>query len=78
MSTDEELVEDYTEDSEDDDEDDGKFYVSTYCNFAHDIATGRPMNHECVVIPSAALQAEMDGDFDKAIEIMKASRKQRN
>jgi hypothetical protein len=46
------------------------FYVSTYCNFAHDMETGEPIDHECVLILPAALKAEQKGDFDKAIEIM--------
>ena len=46
------------------------FYVSTYCNFAHDMETGEPIDHECVLIPPKALDAEREGDFDKAIEIM--------
>lgn len=48
----------------------GKFWVSTYCNFAHDLDTGEPIDHECHMIPPAALKAEMDGDFELAIEIM--------
>jgi hypothetical protein len=46
------------------------FYVTTYCNFAHCVLTGEPIDHECVVIPVEALEAEMDGDYDRAIEIM--------
>lgn len=48
----------------------GTFYVSTYCNKAHALKTGRPIKHECRIIPPAALQAERDGDFDRAIAIM--------
>jgi hypothetical protein len=48
----------------------GSFYVTTYCNFAHRLCDGEPIEHECHVIPPEALQAEMDGDYDRAIEIM--------
>ncbi len=46
------------------------FYVSTYCNFAHSLVDGEPIDHECRVIPPEALEAERDGDFERAIEIM--------
>lgn len=47
------------------------FYCSTYCNFPHRLLDGEPIDHECRVIPPEALEAERDGDFEKAIEIMK-------
>lgn len=50
-------------------------YTSTYCNQGHYMDTGRPIGHECRIIPPAALRAERDGDFEKAIEIMNASPK---
>lgn len=37
------------------------FYVSTMCNFAHRLSDGKPVNHECYVIPPKLLQAESDG-----------------
>jgi len=45
-------------------------YASTYCNKGHSMKTGRPIKHECRVIPPAALRAERDGDFATAIAIM--------
>lgn len=41
----------------------GDAYLSTCCNSLHDVATGVPIDHECCVIPPAALKAEMDEDF---------------
>lgn len=41
------------------------FYVTTFCNFAHWLDTGRPIDHECYVLPPADLRREMeskDGD----------------
>ena len=51
----------------------GTYYVSTYCNFAHNLKTGRPIGHECRVIPPAALRAEMADDFETAIRLMRDS-----
>lgn len=51
------------------------FYVTTYCNFAHEVETGEPIDHECIQIPPEALKAEMDGDYDRAIEIMQGKPK---
>jgi hypothetical protein len=48
------------------------FYCTTYCNRAHDIATGKPIGHECRVIPPAALKAEMEDRIPEAIAIMQA------
>jgi hypothetical protein len=45
-------------------------YCTTYCNFGHYVDNGRPVKHECRVIPPAALKAEMAGDYERAIEIM--------
>lgn len=50
-------------------------YTSTYCNFGHDVKTGKPIGHECVVIPPKALAAEIAGNYDRAIELMEAARK---
>ena len=50
------------------------FYVTTFCNFAHNVKTGRPLGHECYVLPPAALRAEMAGDYEKAGELIQAAR----
>ena len=50
------------------------FYVSTYCNFAHSLDDGEPIDHECIHIPVEALEAERNGDFDRAIEILKENK----
>lgn len=52
---------------------DNPIYCSTYCNFGHYIKTGRPVGHECRIIPPSALKAEMEDRFDDAIAIMQAS-----
>lgn len=48
-------------------------YVTTYCNFPHNLDTGRPVDHECYILPPAALAAERAGDVDKAVEILSRS-----
>lgn len=37
-----------------------KFYVTTFCNFAHNLKTGRPIKHECFIIPPKLLKIEME------------------
>ena len=49
-------------------------YCTTYCNFGHDVETGEPVDHECYPIPPEALEAEMAGNFELAIKLMKHSR----
>jgi len=51
-----------------------KTYVTTFCNFPHDVNTGRPINHECYILPPAALKAEMEGDYETAQEILHKNR----
>ena len=50
-----------------------RIYVTTYCNHAHDVRDGKPIAHECHVLPVAALEAEMRGDVAQAIEILAAT-----
>ena len=35
------------------------FYVTSFCNFAHRLKDGKPLNHECYVIPPLLLRLEM-------------------
>lgn len=42
-------------------------YLTTYCNRWHEIERGRPIGHECHVLPPAAIRAEMRGEFEEAI-----------
>lgn len=48
-----------------------KFYVTSYCNFAHRLSDGSPIRHECYVLPPESLKAEMEGDYEKAIDILR-------
>jgi hypothetical protein len=48
-------------------------FTTSFCNFGHDLRTGRPVDHECYVLPPAALEAERRGDTDRASEILASS-----
>lgn len=41
-------------------------YCTSFCNYGHAIATGRPVGHECYVIPPKLLIAERDDAADVA------------
>jgi hypothetical protein len=36
-------------------------YCTSFCNFGHVVETGRPVGHECHILPPAALRAEWAG-----------------
>jgi len=42
-------------------------YVTTFCNFPHSLKSGRPIGHECHILPVKALMQERDGDIAHAI-----------
>ena len=46
-----------------------QFYVTSFCNFAHATKSGRPIGHECYIIPPALLVAERDLPFDEAMAL---------
>lgn len=50
------------------------FYVTTYCNKAHRLSDGKPVGHECYILPPEALRLEREGKFDEAIEILQKAR----
>jgi hypothetical protein len=47
-----------------------KVYHTTYCNHGHSTRDGVPIGHACYVLPVALLEAEMAGDYDKAISVL--------
>lgn len=47
-----------------------KAYLTTYCNRAHCLDTGKPVNHECRVLPPAALEAERQGLLSEALRLI--------
>ena len=52
-------------------------YVTTYCNRAHRMSDGKPIEHECRIIPPRALKLEREGDFSGAIQVLQLERKPR-
>jgi hypothetical protein len=52
----------------------GPSYVTTYCNHAHRLSDGKPIDHNCYVLPPAALQLERDGKFAEAIEVLERAK----
>lgn len=53
------------------------FYVTTFCNHAHRLEDGKPIRHECYVLPTAALHAEKDGKLGEAVELLGKWKKRR-
>lgn len=47
-----------------------QIFCTSYCNQGHYVASGLPVEHECLVIPPAALAAEMAGDFETACMLL--------
>jgi hypothetical protein len=45
-------------------------YCTSFCNFGHSLKNGKPIAHECYVLPIAALQAERDGNIELAQQIL--------
>lgn len=50
------------------------FYLTSYCNFRHCVSCGEGLDHEECWSPAAALEAERDGDLERAIEIIQGDR----
>lgn len=43
-------------------------YCTTFCNHPHRLSDGKPIGHECYVLPTAALHAEKEGKLGVAVE----------
>jgi len=54
-----------------------RVYCTTFCNQGHRLGDGKPVGHECYVLPPLALMAERDGDYNKAIRILSETRSSR-
>jgi hypothetical protein len=52
----------------------GPSYFTSYCNHAHRLKDGKPINHECRILPRAALIAERIGDTPRATELIANAR----
>ena len=49
---------------------DNQIYATSFCNFGHNLKTGRPVAHECYILPPTMLAAERAGDTDRANTIL--------
>jgi hypothetical protein len=49
-----------------------RIYCTSFCNFGHRVLDGKPVGHECYVLPPAALKAEMHGEYEEAIRLLEA------
>lgn len=47
-------------------------FCTSFCNFGHRLADGKPVGHQCFVLPTEALEAERQGDIDKAYQVLSA------
>ena len=49
-------------------------YCTSFCNKGHRLSDGKPIDHECYVLPPAALAAEQGGDTQKATGLIEAAK----
>jgi hypothetical protein len=47
-------------------------YCTSFCNKGHRLRDGLPVEHECYVLPTAALHAEVRGDMKKSKAVLQA------
>ncbi len=43
-------------------------FCTSFCNHAHRLSNGHPVNHECYILKPNALQLERSGKVDEAIQ----------
>lgn len=49
-------------------------FATTYCNRGHVLETGKPVEHQCYVLPPEALLAEQQQDFERAAMLIAAAK----
>jgi hypothetical protein len=47
-------------------------FCTSFCNQGHRMSDGKPVDHECYILPVAALKAERDGRHEEALELLRA------
>ena len=52
-------------------------YCTSFCNHGHRLEDGKPVDHECYVLPTEALIAERQGLYGRALAIMEQWKKKR-
>ena len=48
-----------------------EIYCTSFCNHGHRMVDGKPVDHECYILPPAMLRAEMYGRFEEALNIQR-------
>jgi len=49
-------------------------YCTSYCNHGHRVTDGKPVEHECHILPPEVLEAEREGNFERAAELLEAAK----
>lgn len=44
-----------------------RVYTTSFCNQPHDLKTGKPIEHECYVIPPNILRAEREKGYTEEV-----------
>ncbi len=52
-------------------------YCTTFCNKLHRLVDGKPVDHECFVLPTEALKLEKEGNVSSALAILNRWNKRR-
>jgi hypothetical protein len=52
-------------------------YCTSFCNHGHRLEDGKPVKHECYVLPTEALHAEQRGDHARAKEVLSTWKKRK-
>lgn len=52
-------------------------YVTTFCNHPHRTSDGKPIGHECYVLPTEVLVAERNGNTSRALEVLNGWKKRK-
>lgn len=52
-------------------------FLTSFCNYPHRMRDGKPIGHECYVLPTEALKLEREGNIEKAQEILRNWKKRK-
>ncbi len=45
-------------------------YATSFCQQPHRLSDGKPVGHECMIVPPEALEAEAKGEYDRALRLL--------
>ncbi len=49
-------------------------YCTSYCNGYHRLSDGKPVGHQCYILPPEALRLEREGKVEEAIKLLRAAK----